>query len=522
MSEEANAVLTKSPVTPCVVTSILVALTLAIFVSCGGGGGGGSPTGPASPTITSVSVSCNPTSVQVGQTSQCTATVMGTGSYSSAVAWSVSAGSINSSGLLTAPSTAGTVTVTAASTQDPSKKGTATVTVTSGVTISVTPQYQSVTLSSSVRFQASVVGTSNTNVAWSLVGPGFIGADGTYTAPDDLPSTTTAQITATSTADPNERASANVNLLSAVAVGISPVGASVIASSTKQFSAVVTGSNDHGVTWTATGGGSVDGAGLYTAPPTVSTPTEVTISATAIADPSRSATASLTVIPMSQSSGGFQVSSTFPSDGSTGISQKVVIHIALSDDLDITSLNAQNAALIDASGQPVPLTLAYDPTSRVITTTPQVTLGAATSYKISVGTGLQGASGDKLSSLFTASFATVPLGTVSAGLGASEYDRTPATAFGYQSSTGPVASDGSFTVKINPAGVTIVLVTFSGRTYFSIVDLTPGNIPTQVSVDDLSTATALVLAGVGLLATIPTRQSSSESSQLGSRSADSG
>ena len=29
MSEEANAVLTKSPVTPCVVTSILVALTLA-------------------------------------------------------------------------------------------------------------------------------------------------------------------------------------------------------------------------------------------------------------------------------------------------------------------------------------------------------------------------------------------------------------------------------------------------------------------------------------------------------------
>ena len=48
-----------------------------LFASACGGGGGSTP--PVSPTITSVSVSCTSTSVQTGQTSQCTAAVSGTG-----------------------------------------------------------------------------------------------------------------------------------------------------------------------------------------------------------------------------------------------------------------------------------------------------------------------------------------------------------------------------------------------------------------------------------------------------------
>ncbi len=85
------------------------------------------------PTITSVSASCSPSSVQVNGGSQCTPTVTGTGSFNSAVTWTASAGSINSSGLFVAPSSvpnpAG-VTITARSVQDTSKSGTATVTVT--------------------------------------------------------------------------------------------------------------------------------------------------------------------------------------------------------------------------------------------------------------------------------------------------------------------------------------------------------------------------------------------------------
>src|ERR1035437_7752689 len=81
--------------------SFLVPLCL---LGCGGGSGGGNPPPPA-PTITSVNVTYNPTSVQTGSTSQCTATVSGTGSYSSAVTWSAISGKVSSSGLYTAPGT---------------------------------------------------------------------------------------------------------------------------------------------------------------------------------------------------------------------------------------------------------------------------------------------------------------------------------------------------------------------------------------------------------------------------------
>jgi len=56
---------------------------------------------------------------------------MGTGNFSSAVTWSTNAGQVSSSGLLTAPivSSATNVTVTATSTQDTTKSGTATVAV---------------------------------------------------------------------------------------------------------------------------------------------------------------------------------------------------------------------------------------------------------------------------------------------------------------------------------------------------------------------------------------------------------
>ena len=82
------------------------------------------------PTISSVLVSCNPASIAETQNSQCTTTVSGTGDYSSAVTWSVTAGTISTAGLFTAPSSSGTVTVTAKSAQDSTKNGTTTITVT--------------------------------------------------------------------------------------------------------------------------------------------------------------------------------------------------------------------------------------------------------------------------------------------------------------------------------------------------------------------------------------------------------
>jgi hypothetical protein len=99
-----------------------------LATACGDGGDDESTTAP---TITSISVTCSPAIVTSDQTSSCSANVSGTGNFSSAVTWSASAGSVNSSGLFTAPpvSSATSVTITATSTQDSTRSGSATVTV---------------------------------------------------------------------------------------------------------------------------------------------------------------------------------------------------------------------------------------------------------------------------------------------------------------------------------------------------------------------------------------------------------
>jgi hypothetical protein len=83
--------------------------------------------------VTSVEVSCNPESLNVKAKSQCKAKVAGAGSYSSAVKWSANDGSITSNGLLTAPASAGDVSVTATSGENPNKSGTVSVVVGSQV-----------------------------------------------------------------------------------------------------------------------------------------------------------------------------------------------------------------------------------------------------------------------------------------------------------------------------------------------------------------------------------------------------
>lgn len=105
---------------------LLLALASIIgWAACGGGGGGSS--------VTSVTVSCSPSTVISGASSQCTATVSGTGSFSTGVTWTASAGTISPGGLFTAPTVTSSVgvTVTATSTQNTSVAGTATVTVNS-------------------------------------------------------------------------------------------------------------------------------------------------------------------------------------------------------------------------------------------------------------------------------------------------------------------------------------------------------------------------------------------------------
>jgi hypothetical protein len=107
-----------------------------LLTACGGGGSSSTPVIPTGPTVTSISVT--PTTATIGAQVQFVATVAGTGSYSSAVTWSIagpagstlSTGTLSTTGLYTTPYPApATVTVTATSTEDPTVSGSATVTL---------------------------------------------------------------------------------------------------------------------------------------------------------------------------------------------------------------------------------------------------------------------------------------------------------------------------------------------------------------------------------------------------------
>ncbi|MGA7288912.1 MAG: Ig domain-containing protein [Terriglobales bacterium] len=95
-----------------------------------------------------------------------------------------------------------------------------------------------------------------------------------------------------------------------VKVSVSPTSGTLLSSQTEQFTASVSGTSDTAVTWSATTG-SVSGSGLYTAP-AVSKQTDAVVTATSVADPSKSASASITIDPTNQQPLQITTGSTLP------------------------------------------------------------------------------------------------------------------------------------------------------------------------------------------------------------------
>jgi hypothetical protein len=85
-----------------------------------------------------------------------------------------------------------------------------------------------------------------------------------------------------------------------VNVSVSPASAALLSNQKQQFTATVSGTSNTGVTWSAAAG-SVDASGLYTAP-AVNAQTNVVVTATSNADFTKSASASVTVNPVSTQS----------------------------------------------------------------------------------------------------------------------------------------------------------------------------------------------------------------------------
>jgi hypothetical protein len=300
-------------------SSFLLASCFLLLI-LGGCGGSGSSTPPVQ-----ISVSISPTSatVSAGSTQQFTAHV--TGTSNAAVTWRVvggaTNGTISSTGLYLAPTTIPTpaqVAVTATSQADSSKSASASVTIQIGVQIS--PHSVTLEVLGIQQFSASVNGSSNPAVNWSVVGGtanGTIDSLGLYTAPATVPNPAQVTVKATSQVDITQFGTAAVTVTPAVAsISVNPNPQNVAIFTAQQFTATVNNLSSDAVTWQVNGttGGSkkfgfISSTGLYVAPGGVPTkPTAqgqvttatVTITAVSQVAPSVSGSSTVTIFPPNQ------------------------------------------------------------------------------------------------------------------------------------------------------------------------------------------------------------------------------
>ncbi len=256
-------------------------------------GGGSSPPSP----MVSITVSPSVVTVFSNGTQSFTATVAGTNNTT--VMWSVqegaAGGSITSAGVYTAPQATGAYHVVATSNADNTKSAMASVTV-PPVAVAISPNAATVFSNGTQNFTATVTGTTNVAVTWSVqegAAGGSITSAGIYSAPQAIG---TYHVIATSQADSSKSAMAGVNV-PPVSVSITPETDTLGPSGKRTFAALVSGTKNTAVTWSvleAASGGMIDTNGDYIAPSAQGT---FHVVVTSVADSTMSATASVTIVP---------------------------------------------------------------------------------------------------------------------------------------------------------------------------------------------------------------------------------
>jgi protein dithiol oxidoreductase (disulfide-forming) len=182
-----------------------------------------------------VTVSVSPASAIVlagGGTRQFTAAVVNAGANTD-VTWTVNGiaggnatiGTISSAGLYTAPAkipTPASVSITAVPAADPTRPGSAMVTI-ENLKVTVTPASAQVATGATQAFAAAVTNTSNTAVTWNVNGIaggnptiGTISTAGLYSAPAQVPSPAMVTVSAVSVADTAHSGTAQVTVTAAI------------------------------------------------------------------------------------------------------------------------------------------------------------------------------------------------------------------------------------------------------------------------------------------------------------------
>jgi len=271
---------------------------------------------PATVALSPASAALNPSA-----TVALSATV--TGPANTAVTWTVdgiangnaTTGTLSGTGnsvTYTAPATAGSHAVVATSVANPTVSASAPISVVAPVALVLSPAAVTILPSTTQAFTASVSGSANTAVTWTVDGiaggnttVGTLTGTGntmTYTAPATLGNHTVAAQCVVNTA---VTASSAITVQNPVAVAIAvPLAAPTYVNTTGALliSAKVTGSANTGLTWSVDGiaggnsaVGTIKGSGstvIFTAPATAGSHT---VTATSMADTSKSASTTLTV-----------------------------------------------------------------------------------------------------------------------------------------------------------------------------------------------------------------------------------
>ena len=135
------------------------------------------------------------------------------------------------------------------------------------VTVAITPLSTNVLQGGTANFIATVTGSSNTGVTWSVregAAGGAITAAGIYSAPNAAGA---FHVVATSQADSSKSATATV-IVPALTILVQPKSVSMTSGESTTFTAQVTGTVKTGVTWSVqeASGGQITSLGTYTAP----------------------------------------------------------------------------------------------------------------------------------------------------------------------------------------------------------------------------------------------------------------
>jgi len=310
--------------------------------------------GSANETISSditLALTPNPASVELGAAQPFHATVTSAGHPDTAIRWSVSGascpsacGAVDSVGNYTAPQnlpSPASVTLTAQSAADPSKQISASITITSNFTLQLAAP-ASVSISGSTTIVATLTPVPGSNpgsvLAWALSGPGCSGSScgtlsvittqsaggnpiatsATYTAPPAAPSPNTVTVTVTPQADPSKKAQATIAIQQGVIMSISPLTATLAADHRVTLTVQLAGTTNTSVTWNVNGvaGGNTTLGRIclvgsnpcqtvtsttaaqvdFLAPGAIPSPNPVSAAAVSAADPTRTASARITVI----------------------------------------------------------------------------------------------------------------------------------------------------------------------------------------------------------------------------------